>query len=129
MFRIRRQLRSNDFDIYGHLNQSVYHVLLEDARIAFVFARLPLTFTFVAVRSELDYRREVPLGETEVDIGVELARIGRSSFALKQTIWRMDGELAAEGLATFAVWNAEARASRPITDEERALLTGESSAA
>lgn len=123
MFKTRRQLRSNDFDVLGHLNQSIYHVLLEDARIEFVYGRLPTSFNFVIVRSELDHHAETVLGNTEVDVGIEVERLGTSSFTLAQTIWRSDGVVAARGTAIFACWDPEARRARPLTDEERAALT------
>lgn len=125
MFTVRRQLRANDFDTYGHLNQSVYHAILEDARVAYLHSLLLKNFRIVVARIELDYRREVPLGESEVDIGIAVARVGNSSFALDQRIWRLDGELAAEGPVVFAVWDPNTRHSRPLTDDERRVLEAE----
>lgn len=122
MFRTKCQLRSNDFDVLGHLNQSVYHVLLEDARVRFVYSRLPRTFSFVIARIELDHLAEIPLGNTEVEAGLEVTRMGTSSFDLNQNIWRTDGTLAASGKAVFVCWDPERRGSRPLTDEERAVL-------
>lgn len=124
MFKIRCQLRSSDFDTYGHLNQSLYHVLLEEGRVAFIFERLSETFQFVIARIELDYRVEVPQGEREVECGIELGRIGRSSFVLDQRLWRMDGQLSAEGAATFVAWDSDRRSSRPFTEAERKALEG-----
>lgn len=123
MLRIRRQLRSNDFDVLGHLNQSIYHVLLEDARIEYVYSRLPTTFNFVIVHTELDHLAEVVLGNREVEVGIEVEKIGTSSFILGQRVWRTDDTLAARGSATFACWDSERRRSRPLTDEERGALT------
>ena len=122
MFRTKCQLRANDFDVLGHLNQSIYHVLLEEARVRFIYSRLPSTFAFVIVRVELDHLAEIALGEDEVEAGVEMTRMGTSSFDLSQHLWRADGTLAARGLATFACWNREQRRSRPLTDEERNVL-------
>lgn len=127
MFRIKHPLRANDFDIYGHLNQSVYHVLLEEARIAYVFGRLPLTFQFVLVHVELDYLREIQVGEREVEMGVATRRVGESSFELEQKVWRADGELSAQGSSTFVAWDPEGRRSRPLTEAERTGLLAEAS--
>lgn len=123
MLSMRRQLRANDFDFLGHLNQSIYHALLEDARLEFVWSRVTPDFKFVIVRSELDHHAEVPLENREVDLEVELERVGNSSFVLNQRIRRLDGVLAASGVATFACWDPEQRRSRPITDAEREALT------
>lgn len=123
MFRLRRQLRSNDFDVLGHLNQSIYHVLLEDVRVAFVATRLAANaFPFVIVRTELDHRAEVQLGNTEVDVELGLDQIGESSFVLDQRVIRLDGVVAAEGKATFVCWDPERRTGRPLTDTERTAL-------
>lgn len=125
MYKVRRQLRANDFDIYNHVNQANYHVLLEDVRASYVFSLLSRDFSFVIARVELDYRREVPFGETEVEVGMEVTRVGRSSFVLQQAIWRMDGVLAAEGPATFVAWDPERRGSRPLTEEQKSILEAE----
>lgn len=122
MFRTRCSLRSNDFDFLGHLNQSIYHILLEEARLEFVYSRLPTNFNFVIVRTELDHLAEVPIGNREVEIGIELERVGNSSFTLAQQLWRTDGTLAARGKAIFACWDPERRTSRPLTDSEREAL-------
>lgn len=122
MFRTRRQLRSNDFDFLGHLNQSIYHIVLEDARLEFVHSRLPLSFRFVIVHTELDHLAEITHNNREVDIEIELDRIGNSSFTLSQRVIRLDGVVAAQGKATFACWDPDQRRARPLTDEERAAL-------
>jgi acyl-CoA thioester hydrolase len=122
MLRTRRQLRSNDFDSLGHLNQSIYHIVLEDARLEFVHSRLPLTFKFVIVHTELEHRAEITLENREVDTEIGLDRLGNSSFTLIQRVIRLDGVVAAQGKATFACWDPERRRARPLTEEERAAL-------
>ena len=59
--RIEIELRWRDLDTLGHLNQAVYHELLEEGRAA-LFKRLGVIetdFFFVLARVELDYRHEV----------------------------------------------------------------------
>ena len=57
--RVRVPIRWRDLDLLGHVNQSVYHELLEEGRGA-LFARLEEnSFPFVLVHIELDYRTEV----------------------------------------------------------------------
>ena len=55
-------LRSRDFDGLGHVNQAVYHELLEEARIAFFRAAVPDGLFFVLARVELDHRGEIARG-------------------------------------------------------------------
>src|ERR687893_2770651 len=58
--RAELALRHRDMDALGHVNQAVYHELLEEVRAAFFRHTLPdLPFTgYVLVHVELDYRRE-----------------------------------------------------------------------
>lgn len=121
-YRATRQLRSTDFDLYGHLNQAVYHELLEDARIGFLLGLEGATLGIVVARVELDYRREVPFGVSEVEVEVSVARVGGSSFTLAQTIRLPDGATAAEGVTVLAAWDGEKRGSRQLTPEERSAL-------
>ena len=59
--RVELPLRHRDMDALGHVNQAVYHELLEEVRAAFFRRALPdLPFTgYVLAHVELDYRREV----------------------------------------------------------------------
>lgn len=121
--RLCVQLRLNDFDVLGHLNQAVYHELLEQGRIAFLRSVGADSNAFVLARVELDYRSEVPasIGEVTVETGVE--RVGRSSVTLVQRIVRPDGKLAADGAGVLVGWDRQARRSRPLSDAERAGLS------
>ena len=86
--RVRIALRWRDMDMLGHLNQSVYHELLEEARAA-LFAPLfeQGGWSFVLVRVELDHRREVRRDH--------LGRlVGRASFYVDDVAGPLlDGEL------------------------------------
>ena len=72
--RVRIALRWRDMDMLGHLNQSVYHELLEEARAA-LFAPLfeQGGWSFVLVRVELDHRREVRRDHGHVDVVARVA--------------------------------------------------------
>ncbi len=122
-FRRPSQLRATDFDRYGHLNQSVYHQLLEDGRIGFVDQLGLPGLQFVVARVELDYRREILPAEAQVEIEIGLSHLGRSSFTLSQKIFKPDGELAAEGVVVLVTWDGESRSSRPLSEEERAKFS------
>lgn len=117
-----RQLRSTDFDVYGHLNQAAYHEVLEDARLGFLLSMEGASVAIVVARVELDYRREVPFGTPEVTAEIWVSRVGRSSFQLSQVLYLPDGEPAAEGSVTLVAWDAEKRGSRVLSEPERAAL-------
>jgi acyl-CoA thioester hydrolase len=54
--RLELTLRHRDIDALGHVNQAVYHELLEEVRSAFFCRAVPdLPFTgYVLVHTELD---------------------------------------------------------------------------
>jgi len=121
--RISAAIRWRDLDLLGHLNQSVYHELLEEAR-GELYERLsdgPMT-AFVLARIELDYHREVRREDGPVEVVARVAAVGRSSVTLEHELRRADGELAATGKAVLVAFDSEARRSRELTEEERRWL-------
>ena len=122
--RIRVGLRWRDMDMLGHLNQAVYHELLEDARAAlFLSLHGGAAFPFVLVRVELDYRREVRKDHGSVEVAVRVERLGSKSITLAHEIELPDGTIAASGRSVLVAWDPQARGSRELTDAERAALT------
>lgn len=122
--RIEVPLRHRDIDALGHVNQAVYHVLLEEVRAAFVRDALPdLPFTgYVLARSELDYRREVVIEDRYVTGEAHVGALGRSSITVENRLLKPDGTVAVEGRAILVAWDETERRSRRLTDEERAIL-------
>lgn len=121
--RYRVALRWGDIDALGHVNQAVFHELLEEARTAMLSA-LPThdKQSFVMARVELDYRREIPLYHRFVDVTLHIEAVGRASVTITQQIYRSDGELAADGRSVLVAWDAERRGSRPLSELELAAL-------
>lgn len=122
--RYRVALRWGDIDALGHVNQAVYHELLEEARTA-MLATLPSPpkGAYVMARVELNYRREIPLGDRYADVTLQVESVGRSSITVSQQIFRCDGELAADGLSVLVAWDPAQRGSRPLSEGELAALT------
>jgi acyl-CoA thioester hydrolase len=121
--RVRVGLRWRDMDMLGHLNQSVYHEVLEEGRAA-LFASLSGTadFEFVVARVELDHLREVRHDAAHVDVDVRAVAVGRSSVTLEHDVLLPEGTVAASGRSVLVAWDLEARASRELSDSERAAL-------
>jgi acyl-CoA thioester hydrolase len=115
-------LRWRDMDMLGHLNQAVYHELLEEGRAALFLSLDRASFPFVLVRVELDYRREVRRDHGTVDVVTRVERVGSKSVTLVQQLVRADGVVAAEGSSVLVAWDPQARGSRVLTDDERAAL-------
>jgi acyl-CoA thioester hydrolase len=115
-------------DMLGHLNQSVYHELLEEGRAALITEIIRRSRgdvahgAFVLARVELDYRHEVRKAHGEVELRVRLARVGSSSLLLEHDILLPDGELAASGSTVLVAWDPVARGKRTLSDAERAAL-------
>jgi acyl-CoA thioester hydrolase len=125
--RIELPLRHRDLDALGHVNQAVFHELLEEARGAFFRATLPdLPFTgYVLAHVELDYRREVRIENRFVIGECGVAELGRSRVELENRLLLPDGTVAVEGRAVLVAWDEESRRSRELTQSEReALLSG-----
>jgi acyl-CoA thioester hydrolase len=121
--RVRIALRWRDMDMLGHLNQAVYHELLEEVRGALLASlREEARFPFVLARVELDYRREVRRADGHVDVVARVVAVGRTSVILEHDILLPDGVTAASGRSVLVAWDPQARAARPLTPAERAAL-------
>lgn len=122
----RCDLRWSDFDRLGHLNQAVYHVLIEQARTAWLGAirvpELQRHEAFVLARIELDYRREVDASHEAVIATCKLVRLGTSSVTCEQQVRHLDGTVAASGVAVMVGWDAKARGKRAFGEAERAAM-------
>jgi acyl-CoA thioester hydrolase len=118
--RVSVGIRWRDLDMLGHLNQSVYHELLEEGRAA-LFHQLG-GMPFVIARVELDYRSEVRKDHGTVEVATWVESIGRKSVVAGQSILLPDGAVAAEGRSVLVAWDPAARASREFSDDERARL-------
>ena len=126
--RIELPLRHRDMDALGHVNQAVYHELLEEVRAAMFRSALPdLPFTgYVLVHVELDYRREVRIEDRMLIGECRVAELGRSRIELENRLLLQDGSVAVEGRAVLVAWDEKTRRARALTEDERsALLAGD----
>lgn len=126
---LKVQLRWRDMDMLGHLNQSVYHELLEEGRAALmteVVRRVGAEHThgsFVLVHVDLDYHREVRKDHGEVEVVVQMGEVGTSSLRLQHEIRLPDGSVAASGETVLVAWDPVARGKRTLTEAELAVLS------
>jgi acyl-CoA thioester hydrolase len=130
-YRMNVQLRWRDIDRLGHLNQSVYHEFLEEARAGLMIdlarraGEAGPVGTWVVVRVELDYHAEVRYDHREVEVLARAGHVGNSSVRLDHEITLPDGTVAASGSTVLVAWDSAARGKRAITEAERAALTGQ----
>jgi acyl-CoA thioester hydrolase len=115
-------------DMLGHLNQAVYHELLEEGRIALISDLMrrvgeeQVNGGYVVAHVDLDYHAEVRKDHGEVDILVRVARAGTSSIELEHEVRLPDGRLAASGKTILVAWDLAARTKRALSEGERAAL-------
>jgi acyl-CoA thioester hydrolase len=127
---VRVQLRWRDMDMLGHLNQSVYHELLEEGRAALVteiVQRVGVQHAhggFVLAHVDLDHHAEVRKEHREVEVAVRLVHVGTSSLRLEHEIRIPDGTVAASGTTVIVAWDPATRGKRLLSDAERAALSG-----
>ena len=118
--RIEIPLRFGDLDALGHVNQAVYHQLLEQARVALLGAAAGTsTGGFVLARVELDHRHELRLSDAVAVVEHRLERLGASSITLAFRVLTREGLLAAEGRSVTVAWDDRERRSRALSADER----------
>jgi len=128
MTEVRIPIRWRDVDNYGHVNNAVYLTYLEEARDRWVRDTLGPEVNFVIVRVAIDYRRELSLGDEEVTVTCRGAGYGTSSIRTAEQILAQAGWVAAEAESVIVAHDEATRSSRPLTDEERAILDGNAEA-
>ena len=126
---VRVQLRWRDMDMLGHLNQSVYHELLEEGRIALIADLMHRVGEdrpnggYVVAHVDLDYHAEARKDHGEVEIVARVSHVGTSSIELEHEIRLPDGRLAASGKTVLVAWDLAARTKRSLSAAERAALS------
>jgi acyl-CoA thioester hydrolase len=124
-FEKQIEIRWRDLDAYGHVNNGVYLTYLEEARDAWLAARLPeesSPWDFVLVRVAIDFRRELREADEHVIASCRLVRLGRSSVTTGEEVRTLDGELSAEAESVMVARDPETGRPRPLTASERAAL-------
>jgi acyl-CoA thioester hydrolase len=124
----RIDIRWRDLDAYGHVNQAVYLTFAEEVLDDWFRTKLgrdPGTvWDYVARRTTIDYRGELRL-EDRIAIGsAELARLGTTSVTAKVTLSAPDGRIATELELVVVAIDGKGGAPRPLTEQERAALSG-----
>jgi acyl-CoA thioester hydrolase len=115
-----------DMDAFGHVNNTVYFRLFEDARIRFFEAvgidhargpaggRAP-----ILAATQCQFRVAMTYPDTaRVETGI--SHVGRSSFTMRYHVYsERQGRLAAEGEGVVVWYDYEAQQSVPLPDELR----------
>jgi acyl-CoA thioester hydrolase len=116
-------------DMLGHLNQSVYHELLEEGRAALIteiahrVGENGSHGAYVLAHVDLDHHAEVRKDHGEVEVVVRVVRVGKSSLRLQHDVRLPDGTIAASGETVLVAWDPGTRGKRALTDAELAALS------
>jgi len=108
-------VRYNDIDSYGHVNNAIFGTYIEEARIDYLEAVVggetaDITGTgeetgMVVANLELDFERPIRLTD-DVTVGVRVPRLGEKSFPFEYEIRTADG-VAATGETTMVAYDRE----------------------
>ncbi len=124
----RIEIRWRDLDAYGHVNQAVYLTFAEEVLDDWFQTRLgrrPGTlFDYVARRTTIDYRGELRLTDRVAVGAAELVSLGTTSIVAKVTLGAPDGRIATELELVVVAIDGAGGAARPLTEAERADLSG-----
>lgn len=117
------QVRFNDTDALGHVNNAAFGHWAELGRLRFL-EQFEVDFTrLILARLELDFRRQVRFGDS-VQLETRIDRIGTSSMHMAQTI-TVDGEVAADVKSVVVYFDYEAGKPAPIPEPLRTQLTAD----
>ena len=122
--RTSADIRYADLDRQGHVNNAVFATFAEIGRVAFLYRPgrplAPEGTSFVIARIEIDFLAELHWPGT-VEIGTGIARIGRSSFGIRQGLFNQ-GRAAAAVEGVLVLMDDRTRRSMPLPPETVAQL-------
>jgi len=124
----RIEIRWRDLDAYGHVNNAVYLNFLEEARDAWVqrtLGGITDTWDFVLARVAIDFRAELTQEDVAIMVRCRLDSLGRASIRTREEIVKQDGTVSATAESVIVPRDPKAGKSRPLTEQERAILEAE----
>ena len=129
MHKLDLQIRFNDIDQMGHVNNAVIMEFFDLGKDRFFRARgLPPEegdFTVMVVHYEVDFRSQIHKTDP-IAVETEVERIGNKSLTVLQRIVEQGtGRLCAECRTVMAGYRRSTAASDVIPDDVRARLTSD----
>jgi len=118
------QMRWRDIDPLGHVNHNVALTYLEEGRDAFLLERGISRDNYVVGRCSVSFVGEILPEFRTVTVQCGVSALGRSSVTTEERVLDPDGNVVVEAEFGLVLWDPEGRGSRPISDEERAALSG-----
>ena len=119
-------LRWSDMDVFGHVNNNKYLVLLEEARVALMFDEAGeaglggFREGIVVARHEIDYLLPVTVpAAARVELWVE--QVGNASFAVAYEVYA-DDKMCARAKSVLVPYDVDERRPRRLTEPELEFL-------
>ena len=119
----RITIRSADEDPLGHVNNTIYAVWIEVARVMLIKPYLeasPEWMSTVLASMTIDFLNETTF-PGDVDVGVSLVRIGNRSLDSVYGVFR-DGSCLATSRCVNVYFDMRSRSSTAPTDAMRAIM-------
>ena len=114
------QVRFNDTDALGHINNSSFTHYAEIARIDFLKSSGARESGLILAHIELDFRKQVMFGD-EVTVESQIEKLGNSSVTLVQRVLA-NNELACDIRSVVVNFDYKANKPQRIADEARERL-------
>jgi len=125
MFETNLNVRFNDCDSLGHVNNSVYFTYFEEARkgLFHIFNHnLSIkSWNLIVASTNCDFLQEVGYAQ-KIKVYTWVSRIGKSSFDVEHSIEDENKNCIARGKAVLVNFNFEDKKSMPINNEIREEL-------
>ena len=120
IFRTDIQVRFNDTDAQGHLNNTSMALYVEQARVDFFAALEQPTRTLILANLSLDFRKQVHFGDV-VHVETTVMRVGNTSVSLKQDVFA-NGERATETTSVIVIFDYASARPTPVAADLRQKL-------
>lgn len=119
------EVRWDDFDRYGHVNNAVYIEYAQEARLAFAsdFFGAASSLPVFVRHVEADYNRPILPDTTSVRVKTEVVKVGNTSFTTRQDIMDRHGSVCCVVTSVLVVVDVQTSTPRAITQQELGILT------
>lgn len=115
------QLRFNDVDKFGHVNNAVYFSFYDLGKTDYFSSVCPHVDWekdgIVVVHIEADFVAQI-FGSDHIAVQTAVTEIGKKSFRLMQRVIDLDtGEVKCTGTSVMVAFDLERHQSKPLTEE------------
>lgn len=128
MFSHKIEVRFNDFDSMGHVNNAVFLTYLEIARINYIQHLMKKNnldyrnYGFILAHVAIDYKKPIEVQYITAEIGVK--KIGNSSFDFSYRLFNGD-DVFATAMSIQVSFDYKNKSKVSIPDELRKILEAE----